>query len=119
MHAGDGGGRTTDIAGAEERVGEAGRQLHVDILHADWFVFRTALKKAAGVSGGKDIYQVRLKGRERDYWMGTEIGMLGGYGFQGQVTAGDGSDKKGKMGAGYNNSRRKKKQQQCKLFSHC
>jgi len=35
--------------------------------------------------------------------MGTEIGMFGGYGFQGQVTAGDGSDKKGKMGAGYNN----------------
>jgi len=25
--------------------------------------------------------------------MGTELGMLGGYGFQGQVTAGDGSDK--------------------------
>jgi len=36
--------------------------------------------------------------------------MLGGYGFQGQVTAGDGS----KMGAGYNNLRRKKKKQQCK-----
>jgi len=30
-----------------------------------------------------------FEGRERDYWMGTEIGMLGGYGFQGQVTAGD------------------------------
>jgi len=29
--------------------------------------------------------------------MGTEIGMLGGYGFQGHVTAGDGSDKKGKI----------------------
>jgi len=29
--------------------------------------------------------------------MGAEIGMLGGYGFQGQVTEGDGSDKKGKM----------------------
>jgi len=40
---------------------------------------------------------------------GTEIGILGGYGFQSQVTAGDGSDKKGKMGAGYNNLRRKKK----------
>jgi len=40
--------------------------------------------------------------------MGTKIGMLGGYGFQGQVTAGDGSDKQGKMGAGYNNLRRKK-----------
>ena len=38
----------------------------------------------------------------RDYWMGTEIGMLGGYGFQGQVTAGDGSDKQSKMGVGYN-----------------
>jgi len=37
--------------------------------------------------------------------------MLGGYGFQGQVTAGDGSDKQGKMGAG----RRKKKKQQCKV----
>jgi len=28
--------------------------------------------------------------------MGTEIGMLGGYVFQGQVTAADGSDKKAK-----------------------
>jgi len=49
---------------------------------------KAALKKVAGVSGGKDECQVRLKGRERNYWMGTEIGMpvLGGYGFQGQVT---------------------------------
>jgi len=53
--------------------------------------------------------------RERTrLWMGTEIGMLGGYGFQGQVTAGDSSDKQGTMGAGYNNLRRKKKKQQCK-----
>jgi len=41
--------------------------------------------------------------------MDTEIGMLGGYGFQGQVTASDSSDKQGKMGAGYSNLRRKKK----------
>ena len=34
-----------------------------------------------------------------------------GYGFQGQVTAGDGPDKQGKMGAGYNNLRRTKKKQ--------
>jgi len=40
--------------------------------------------------------------------------MLGGYGFLGQVKAGDGSDKQGKMGAGYANfTRRKKKQQLC------
>ena len=76
---------------------------------------KTALKKAAGVSGGKDECQVRLKGRERDYWMGTEVGMLGGYGFLGQVTAGDGSDKQVKMGAGYNILRRKQKKQQCKV----
>jgi len=76
---------------------------------------KVALKEAAGVSGGKDKCQVRLRGREHDCWMGTEIGMLGGYGFQGQVTAGDGSDKQGKMGAGYNNLRRKKKKQQCKV----
>jgi len=43
------------------------------------------------------------------------VKMLGGYGFQGQVTAGDSSDKQGKMGAGYNNLRRKKKKQQCKV----
>jgi len=49
---------------------------------------KTALKKAAGVSGGNDECQVRLKGRERDYWMCTEIGMLGGHGLQGQVMAG-------------------------------
>ena len=68
---------------------------------------KAVLTKATIVSGGKDECQVRLKGRERNYWMGTEIGMLRGYGFQGQVTAGDGSDKQGKMGAGYNNLRRK------------
>jgi len=59
-----------------------------------------------------------LKGRERDYWiivwMGTEIGMLGGYGVQGQETAGDSSDKQGKMGAGYDNLRRKKKSSSAK-----
>jgi len=35
--------------------------------------------------------------------------------FQGQVTAGDGSDKQGKMGAGYNNLRRRTQKQQCKV----
>jgi len=49
--------------------------------------------------------------------MGTAKHMLGGYGFQGQVTAGDNLDKNGKMGAGYNNLRRKKKNQQCKVKS--
>ena len=59
--------------------------------------------------------KTNVKCREHYYWMGTEIGMLGGYGLQGQITAGDGTDKQGKMGAGCNNLRRKKKKQQCKV----
>jgi len=73
---------------------------------------KAASKKAARVSGGKDECQAQLIGRERDDWMGTEIGMLGGYGFQGQVTAGDGSDQKGKLGAGYNNP-------QARVLNYC
>jgi len=43
-----------------------------------------------------------LTGIERKYWMSTEIGRLGGYGFQDTVTAGDGSNQKGgEMEAGY------------------
>jgi len=45
--------------------------------------------------------------------MGTEIGKLGGYTFQGTVTAGDGSNRKGgKMGAGYVNLRKQRIRQQ-------
>jgi len=48
-----------------------------------------------------------------EYWMGTEIGRLGGYGFQGTVTAGDGSNQKGgEMGAGYVNLQKQRKRQQ-------
>jgi len=75
-----------------------------------------ALLTAARASGGKDKCQVRLIGIEREYWMGTEIGRLGGYGFQGTVTAGDGSNQKGgKMGAGYVNLRKQRKRQQRKV----
>jgi len=41
--------------------------------------------------------------------------MLGGYGLQGQVTASDDSDKKGKLEAGNHNLRRRKKKWQCKV----
>jgi len=69
-----------------------------------------ALLTAARASGGKLECQVRLTGIEREYWIGTEIGRLGGYGFRGTVTAGDGSDQKGgKTGAGYVNLRGKRK----------
>jgi len=48
--------------------------------------------------------------------MGTEIGRLGGYGFRGTVSEGDGSNQKeGKMGAGYLDLRGGKKRQQRKV----
>jgi ribonuclease HI len=37
---------------------------------------------------------------ERTYWIGTEVGQLGGYGFQGAIFGVDGSCKDGKMGSG-------------------
>ena len=37
---------------------------------------------------------------ERAYWMGTEVGLLGGYGFQGVTLGVDGSCKDGRMGSG-------------------
>ena len=47
---------------------------------------------------------------------GTEIGRLGGCGFQGTVTAGDGSNQKGgEMGAGYVDLRKQRKRQQRKV----
>ena len=51
-----------------------------------------ALLTAARASGGKDECQVRLTGIEREYWMGTETGRLGGHSFRGIVTAGDESN---------------------------
>ena len=47
----------------------------------------------------KDECKVALDGEERDFWMCTEAGMLGGYNFQGMVLGGDGADDEGKMGA--------------------
>ena len=71
-----------------------------------------ALLTATRTSGGKDECQVRRTGIEREYWMGTTIGRLGGHGFRGTVTAGDGSKQKGgKMGAGCINLRGKRKGQ--------
>ena len=48
-------------------------------IHQDCHVAdepNAALKKAAGLSGRKDECKVQLKGRERDYCMGTELDML-------------------------------------------
>ena len=49
----------------------------------------------------KDECQVRMDRREAQYWLGTEAGKIGAYGFQGQVSAADGADGAGCMGAGF------------------
>jgi ribonuclease HI len=48
----------------------------------------------------KDGCLVRLDDLERAFWMGTEVGQLGGYGFQGATLGVDGTCKNGKMGSG-------------------
>ena len=48
----------------------------------------------------KDECVVRMNDFERDYWMGTEVGQLGGYGFQGAFFDVDGPCKDGKMVSG-------------------
>ena len=49
----------------------------------------------------KDECRIRLDDRESQYWLGTEPGQLGILGFHGAVAAADGSEKAGRMRAGF------------------
>ncbi len=60
----------------------------------------TKLQEAWDSSEQKDKCIVCLDDLERAYWMGTDIGQLGGYGFQGVALGVDRSCKDGRMGAG-------------------
>ena len=60
----------------------------------------TGIQQAWDCEEMKDECTVRLDGPERDYWLGSEIGRLGGYEFQGAVYGIDGANQGGKMGAG-------------------
>jgi nitrate reductase NapE component len=61
------------------------------------------LQAAWNSSEQKDECIVFLNDLERACWMVTEIGQLGGYGFQGVTLGVDGSCKDGKMGSGCEN----------------
>jgi hypothetical protein len=55
----------------------------------------------AGKKGGGSEVSWKLSSLlEWDYWMGTEVGQLGGYGFQGAIFGVDGSCKDDTMGSG-------------------
>ena len=58
------------------------------------------LQEAWNNSDRKDECIVRLDDLERAFWMSTEVGQLGRYGFQGATLGVDGSCKDGKMGSG-------------------
>ena len=58
------------------------------------------LQEAWNSSEQKDECIVRLDALETSYWMGTEVGQLRGYGFQGVTLGVDGSCKDRKMGSG-------------------
>ena len=62
---------------------------------------RRQLEEAISSDVKKDECKVALSGGERDFWMGTEASMFGGYNFQGMVLGADGSDEAGRMGAGF------------------
>ena len=58
-------------------------------------------------NAGKDEYIVDLESHEKLYWLGTESGLIGAFGFAGACTAGDGScdPPTRSMGAGFCNFR--------------
>jgi len=112
--------RETEREREREREKETDRQRERGEDHASSWVHKDltvmtkkirALLTAARASGGQDTYQVRLAGIEREYWIGTEIGRLEGYGFRGTVTVGNGfNQKEVNMGAGYVNLQGKREE---------
>ena len=76
--------------------------VHGDVKRADLEPERVRMVEASwDCTLEKDECQVRMDEREAQYWLGTEAGRIGAYGFQGQVSAADGADGAGCMGAGY------------------
>ena len=69
---------------------------HVELVSAH----KEALAAAWTSTESKEICDVCLTGPEKDFWLGTEVGLLGGYGFQGATFGIDGSNSDGAMGAG-------------------
>ena len=59
------------------------------------------IERAWFCSRGKDDLTMRNQGVEGNFWLGTEAGYLGAYGFPGAVVATDGAVQNGRMGAGF------------------
>ena len=67
-----------------------------DVQQSSLDTLRAAWENAAD----KNECEATLEGPDRDFWLGSELGMLGGYAFKGVITGIDGSNGGGRMGAG-------------------
>jgi hypothetical protein len=74
-------------------VPKLGRGYSPESIEAIWEAWRN--------DAPKDECKVQLEGPEKEWWAGTELGLLRAYWFPGHVTASDGSVGTGSMGAGF------------------
>ena len=59
------------------------------------------IKNSWDCAEDKDECTPCFEALEQNYWLGTEAGQMGAYGFHGILAATDGSESNGRMGAGY------------------
>jgi hypothetical protein len=74
-------------------VPESGKNFSPESIEEIWETWRNDTPK--------DECKVQLEGPEKEWWSGTELGLLRAYGFSGHVTSSDGSVGTGSMGSGF------------------
>ena len=90
--------KTGNVAASACSVGMTA-WVHRDCTMVDQATIES-LQQAWECTEEKDECSVEQVGLERDYWLGSEAGRVGSYGFQGAVFGIDGSNHKGCMGSG-------------------
>ena len=90
--------KTGNVAASACSVGMTA-WVHQDCTMVDQATIES-LQQAWECTEEKDECSVKQVGLERDYWLGSEAGRVGSYGFQGAVFGIDGSNHKGCMGSG-------------------
>ena len=74
-------------------VPKSGKDYSPESVEAKWEAWRN--------DDPKDECKVQLEGSEKEWWAGTELGLLWAYWFPGHVTSSDGSVGTDRMGAGF------------------
>ena len=81
------------IRNMEIWVPKSGKDYSPESIEAIWAAWRN--------DDPKDECKVQLVGSEKEWWAGTELGLLRTYWLPGHVTVSDGSVGTGSMGAGF------------------